>query len=76
MKVLREVERYTRLTDNKTELNEQIASEFTIAEQKLLVESVRKMLTIEFFHVLSLMRTEREIKESIRNMMNNERFNA
>lgn len=69
MMVLKELEKYTRLTENRSELNKEIASNFNIAEQKLILDSVQKMLTIEFFHVLSLMRTEKKIKENIRGGM-------
>lgn len=69
MMVLKELEKYTRLTENRSELNKEIASHFNIAEQKLILDSVQKMLTIEFFHVLSLMRAEKKIKENIRGGM-------
>lgn len=69
MKVIDELKRYTSLTESRAELNRQIATQFNVAEQKLMLDSVRKMLTIEFFHVLSLMKTEREIREQIRSGM-------
>lgn len=69
MKVIDELKRYTSLTESRAELNRQIATQFNVAEQKLMLDSVRKMLTIEFFHVLSLMKTERKIREQIRSGM-------
>lgn len=69
MMVIEELRRYTSLTENTAELNKQIATQFSVEEQKLMLDSVRKMLTIEFYHVLSLMRTERKIKEQIRGRM-------
>lgn len=69
MRVIEELKRYTSLTESGSELNKQIATQFSVEEQKLMLDSVRKMLTIEFFHVLSLMQAERKIKERIRSGM-------
>lgn len=69
MIVLDELKRYTDLTERGSDLNKQIATQFSVAEQRVMLDSVRKMLTIEFFHVLSLMKAERKIREQIRSGM-------